>query len=87
MKEYRLRAVQDAREAFPGIIISATGGIEDGDDAYETLKAGANTIECYTPLMFRGFGLEISKMKRISKRLKEDGFKNLRQLQEEKLWA
>ena len=59
---YRMRAVHDARKAFPDIIILATGAIYDGADVCQTIKAGADGVECYTPIT--QYGLSLEKLKR-----------------------
>lgn len=81
LKPYRLRAVQETREAFPEAVIFATGGIFDGDDAYETFKAGATALESYTPETFYGLGLVAKKQKRILKRLEAEGYSSMTELQ------
>ncbi|MGC8623135.1 MAG: hypothetical protein ACP5TK_00495 [Candidatus Micrarchaeia archaeon] len=73
LREYRLRAVKDMRSEFPEAMIIACGGIYDGDDAYETFKAGANMLEGFTPYVYFGFGLLSEIEKRVSQRLKADG--------------
>ncbi len=83
LKPYRTRAIRDAREAFPSIIIFATGGISGGDDAYETFEAGANAIEGFTPYTFHGLGLLRRQQTGISQRLWKDGYENLEELQSE----
>ncbi len=81
LKEYRLRSVRDMRQSFPNAIIVAAGGIYDGDDAYETFKAGANMLEGYTPYAFYGLGLLKEIQKGVIRRLEADGYDNLAQLQ------
>ncbi|MEM5802051.1 MAG: hypothetical protein QXQ18_01560 [Candidatus Aenigmatarchaeota archaeon] len=80
LAEYRLRAVKDARERFPDIIIFATGGIFDVEDAYRTIEAGANVLQFYTPLTFYGFGLVKKIGEGLIKKLKENGYTNLEKL-------
>ena len=82
LKPYRLRSVRDIRSRFPDSVIVATGGIYDGDDAYETFKAGANALEGYTPYGFYGIGLLRKIEGGVSARLKKDGYKSLAELQE-----
>ncbi len=72
LKKYRLRAVKEARRQFDDAVIVATGGIFDGDDAYETFKAGANMIEGFTPYVFYGIGLLRQIEKRVDELLKRD---------------
>lgn len=81
LRDYRLRAVSDTREAFPEAVIFAAGGIFDGDDAYETFKLGATALESYTPETFYGPGLVAQKQQRVEERLLEDGYETLEDLQ------
>lgn len=81
LKSYRLRSVKDLREEFPDAIIVATGGIYDGNDAYETFKAGANMIEGYTPYTFYGVGLLKKIESGVISNMQKDGIKNLSELQ------
>jgi len=81
LKPYRLRSLKDLRSAFPDALIVATGGIFDGDDAYETFKAGATMLEGYTPYTFFGLGLLKQIEKGVIKRLKADGYKSLQDMQ------
>ena len=49
------RTVRDLREAFgPDVTIIGVGGIESGSDALDTLSAGANLVQIYTGLVYRG---------------------------------
>ncbi len=79
LRPYRLRAVKEARQAFPGAIIFATGGIDDGDDAYETLKY-ADAVEGFTPYTFHGLGLLRKIMQGVSRNLRKDGYNSLEEL-------
>ena len=78
---YRRRAVKETRERYPEAVIYASGGIFTGDDAYETFKLGANALESLTPEAIYGFGLLRNKMRRVSQRLRQDGYQNLQELQ------
>ncbi len=81
LKDYRLRATKEMRLALPDAVIVSCGGIYDGDDAYETFKAGANMIEGYTPYIFYGLGLVRELERGVVSRLREDGFKSLGELE------
>ncbi len=81
LRPYRLRAVRQTREEFPDSLIIATGGIYDGDDAYETFKSGANLLEGYTPYTFYGLGLLRDIEKRVARRLKQDGYAGMEEMQ------
>lgn len=81
LHDYRMRAVRDVRQEFREAVIAATGGIYDGDDAYETFEAGATVLEGYTPYIFRGLGLLPQIERRVAQRLRQAGYQNLEQLQ------
>jgi dihydroorotate dehydrogenase len=54
---YMLKMLKDARKRFPDLSIIACGGIFDGEDAWRAYENGANLVELYTALTFRGFGV------------------------------
>lgn len=81
LKPYRLRAVKDMRKEFPDAIIVAAGGINNGDDAYETFKAGANLLEGYTPYTFYGLGLLREIEKGVMQRMVAEGYRDMEELQ------
>lgn len=71
-----LRIVGDLRrEAAPGLIINACGGIASGEDAWEALQAGADTIQLYTSLVYQGPAIvaEIRDHLRSKNSLASDG--------------
>ncbi len=80
LRPYRLRAVINAREAFPDAMIFAAGGISDGKDAYETFIYGADAIEGYTPFAYNGPGLSRKLMQGVSKNMRRDGHGRLEDL-------
>jgi len=79
---YRRAAVRESRQAFPGSIIFATGGITHPADAYDTLLAGADALEGYTPYTYHGLGLARRLMQGVSDRLREDRYINLQELRD-----
>jgi dihydroorotate dehydrogenase len=81
LKPYRMRMVRDTLKAFPDAVVFACGGIFDGDDAYETFRAGATTVESYTSETFYGPGLKMQKQRRVLQRLKQDGYEHMQDLQ------
>uniref|UniRef100_A0A0K0FGM6 Dihydroorotate dehydrogenase (quinone), mitochondrial n=1 Tax=Strongyloides venezuelensis TaxID=75913 RepID=A0A0K0FGM6_STRVS len=57
--------------------IIGSGGVEDGKDAYEKIKAGASLVQIYSSLVYQGFPV-IGKIKReMSELLEKDGFKSV----------
>ncbi len=80
LRDHRMRAVGDARGAFPELIIFASGGISGKSDAYETFSAGADAIEGYTPFTYHGLGLARTLMKGVERVLNKNGYDYLRDL-------
>lgn len=59
--------------------IIGVGGISDGSDAYEKIKAGASLIQLYTSLVFKGPSVANSINQELLTLLKKDGFTNISQ--------
>ncbi|MBR9824215.1 MAG: quinone-dependent dihydroorotate dehydrogenase [Alphaproteobacteria bacterium] len=60
--------------AGPELAIIGVGGVSDADTAYAKIRAGANAIQLYTALVYRGPGL-VQEIKRgLVERLQADGF-------------
>ena len=57
--------------------IIGVGGISNGDQAYEKIKAGASLIQLYTGLVFEGPSVAYSINKRLLELLKADGIQNI----------
>ena len=58
-------------------IINACGGIFTGDDVFSALRAGANTAQLYTALVYRG-PLAIRQIKReLLTRMRREGIGNV----------
>ena len=57
--------------------IIGVGGIFNGADAYEKIRAGASAVQIYTALIYEGPGL-VQKVKReLAKLLNDDGFTSI----------
>ena len=53
-----LRIVPEVRaEAGPAMVLNACGGIASAQDARQALRLGANTVQLYTALVYRGPGV------------------------------
>ena len=81
LQTYRQRAIADARANFPKAVIIATGGIDSADQAWQSLEAGADLFEGYTPYTFHGFGLLLQLAKGLEEKVKGFGFKSLAKYQ------
>lgn len=61
------------------IPLIGVGGVSNGRECYEKIKAGASLVQIYTALVFKGPKI-ISKIKLdLSMALKTDGFKNIKE--------
>lgn len=63
-----------ARELFGKTLLIASGGIDSANVAYERIKNGANLVQVYTGLIFKGPALVRDINKRLIELLKQDGF-------------
>lgn len=61
------------------IPLIGVGGISNGDEAYDRMRAGASLIQLYTALVFKGPGLVKEIKQTLVRRLKEDGFTHISQ--------
>jgi dihydroorotate dehydrogenase len=66
---YMLRMVEDMHKAFPDLAIIASGGIWNGDDAWQAYQKGATLVQVYTALTFQGFGMVREIHDTLKKRL------------------
>lgn len=81
LQEYRQRAVRDTRATFPNAFIIAAGGINSGEQAWSAFEAGADSLEGYTPYTFKGFGLLLEMARGVQSKLRDLGYKTLREYQ------
>lgn len=57
--------------------IVGVGGIENGQDAYDKIKAGASLVQFYTALIFQGPWVVTRIKKELDRLLERDGFKSV----------
>jgi dihydroorotate dehydrogenase len=58
VREDMLRILHEVRvEVGPGIVLNACGGIATVEDARRALAVGANTVQIYTSLVYKGPGV------------------------------
>ncbi len=62
------------------IIIIGVGGVDSGITAYNKILAGANFVQLYTGMIFKGPGIVREIKKDLIKLLKRDGIKNIKEL-------
>ena len=61
------------------IPIIGVGGISNGLECYEKIKAGASLVQLYTALAFQGPGLIYKILDELVNLLKTDGYKNIKE--------
>ncbi len=66
-----------AKETFGEGVLISVGGIDSADEAYKRILAGANLIQIYSMLIYKGPKLIKDINEGLIKRLKADGFKNI----------
>ena len=80
-KPLRKRSTEMIRTLFaelgPEIPIIGVGGIFNGADAYEKIRAGASAVQIYTALIFEGPGLVRKVKAELVKLLESEGFKSV----------
>ena len=62
------------------IKIIGVGGVDSGESAYEKLLAGANYVQLYTGMVFRGPNIVNMIEKELTELLIKDGVKNFTEI-------
>ena len=65
------------RAAGPDLPIIGVGGVDGPDAAYAKIRAGANAVQLYTALVYKGPSLAVDIRDGLAERLKRDGFARL----------
>ena len=74
-----LRMVKEVRdEAGSRLAINACGGIFSGDDAWEALQAGADTVQLYTGIVYQGPSVVRQINRRLLDIMAREGVESLR---------
>lgn len=69
-----------AKEFFGKTTLISVGGIDSGTEAYKRLKAGANLVQVYSALIFKGPSLVKNINKEILAKMRQDGFKSIKEV-------
>jgi dihydroorotate dehydrogenase len=78
LKALALRRLRDFRTATGGALpLISVGGIENGADAYERIRAGAGLVQVYSALVYEGPGLARRVCRELRALLEHDGFGTL----------
>ncbi len=65
------------KAAGPELAIFGVGGVSDADTAYAKIRAGANALQLYTALVYKGPGLVQEIKQGLVQRLQADGFSSI----------
>ncbi|MCV6608430.1 MAG: quinone-dependent dihydroorotate dehydrogenase [Campylobacterales bacterium] len=68
-----------AKELYKKTTLISVGGIDNGEEAYRRIKAGASLVQVYTALIYKGPALLKEINSTIAKNLEKDGFKNIKE--------
>ena len=68
------------RELNKKIPIIGVGGVNSGKSAFEKIAAGANAVQLYTGMIYKGPGIVKQIKKELIEILKSDGIKNINQI-------
>jgi dihydroorotate dehydrogenase len=80
LKALALERLHDFRSATGGgIALIAAGGIENGVDAFERVRAGASLVQLYSALVYQGPGLAARICSELEGLLAREGFDTLEQ--------
>jgi dihydroorotate dehydrogenase len=78
LKPLALQCLRDFRAATGGALpLIAVGGIENGVDAFDRIRAGASLVQIYTALVYRGPGLAEEINGELRRLLALNGFARL----------
>jgi dihydroorotate dehydrogenase len=78
LKPLALQRLRDFRSATGGkIALVAAGGIENGVDAYDRIKAGASLVQLYSALVYQGPGLVRRINRELCELIERDGFSSI----------
>jgi dihydroorotate dehydrogenase len=74
------RLLRAAREGAAGrLALIGAGGVGGGADAYAKIRAGANAVQLYSALVYKGPGLIGAILDDLAARLRADGFSSVGQ--------
>jgi dihydroorotate dehydrogenase len=78
LKDLALQRLRDFRIATGGALpLVAAGGIENGVDAYDRIRAGASLVQLYTALVYQGPGLAHAIAAELKLQFQRHGFATL----------
>jgi len=69
-----------AKNLYGKTTLISVGGIDDANEAFKRLKAGASLVEIYTALIFKGPSLAKEINEGILKLMEKEGFKDIKEI-------
>ncbi len=80
LRAFSLRAVTSLHRLSGGRLpLIGVGGVFSAEDAYALIRAGANLVQVYTGLVYRGPGLVAELVRGLAALLERDGFTSITQ--------
>ncbi len=80
LKELSTSVIRKIYKFTGGAIpIIGVGGIADGRDCYEKIRAGASAVQVYSMLTYRGLGMVRRAKLELQELLEADGFESVEQ--------
>ena len=78
LKSLALDALRRFRRASGGSMpLIGVGGIENADDAWERIRAGASLVQLYSAMVYGGAGIARRIARGLADRLSQEGFANI----------
>lgn len=78
LRALALQRLRDFRKASGGTLpLIAAGGIENADDAWTRIKAGASLVQIYSALVYHGPGLARAITRALPALMARDGFRTI----------
>jgi dihydroorotate dehydrogenase len=78
LKALALEALRKFRQASAGEIpLVGVGGVENADDAWARIRAGANLVQLYSAMVYEGPGVARGIAAGLARRLSREGFANI----------
>ena len=78
LKPLALEALRQFRSASGGTIpLIGVGGIENAEDAWQRIRAGASLVQLYSAMVYEGPGIAMRIAKGLAKRLDREGMSNI----------
>jgi dihydroorotate dehydrogenase len=78
LKPLALDALRQFRSASGGAIpLIGVGGIENADDAWQRIQAGASLVQLYSAMVYQGPGIGMRIAKGLAKRLEREGMSSI----------